>query len=379
MIMHSWSRTSRYFLLTLVLAILVWFIVAARALIGPLVISALLAYVLNPAVVFFNKKAKLPRKWVVLFVYLVSLAIIITLAVVFAPIIPDQVASLITELQKILIQIEEPLSQPIAFFGFQLTFDNLLANPEVLSADFIRPDLILEIARSASENLAWLLVILVTTYYIMQDWPRLRNWLLNLSPSFISDDVRRLYDEISTIWQKYLVGQLRLMIIIGLVTGLASAAVGLPGAVAFGFLAGLLDIILTVGPTIAMIIAGLVAYFAGSTFLPLSNTWFMILVAAIFLAIKLFEDVWLRPRIMGHTLKMHPAVVFIAIMGALAMAGILVALIIIPVVASVGIIGHYLYCRILEIEPWPEDVATEPNTVEEALPPPGEVSLEAGQ
>ena len=100
------------------------------------------------------------------------------------------------------------------------------------------------------------------------------------------------------------------MIIIGLVTGLASAAVGLPGAVAFGFLAGLLDIILTVGPTIAMIIAGLVAYFAGSTFLPLSNTWFMILVAALFLAIKLFEDVWLRPRIMGHTLKMHPASCF---------------------------------------------------------------------
>lgn len=379
MIMHSWSRTSRYFLLTLVLAALVWFIVAARALIGPLVISALLAYVLNPAVVFFNKKAKLPRKWVVLFVYLVSLAVIITLAVVFAPIIPEQVASLITELQKILIQIEEPLSRPIVFFGFQLAFDNLLANPQVLSADFIRPDLILEVARSASENLAWLLVILVTTYYIMQDWPRLRNWLLNLSPPFIADDARRLYDEISSVWQKYLVGQLRLMITIGLVTGLASAAVGLPGAAAFGVLAGLLDIILTVGPTIAMIIAGLVAYFAGSTFLPLSNTWFMLLVAALFLAIKLFEDVWLRPRVMGHTLKMHPAVVFIAIMGALALAGILVALIIIPVVASVGIIGHYLYCRILEIEPWPEDAAAEVNTVEEALPLPDKVRLETGQ
>ncbi len=379
MIMHSWSRTSRYFLLTLVLAALVWFIVTARALIGPLVISALLAYVLNPAVVFFNKKAKLPRKWVVLFVYLVSLAIIITLAVVFAPIIPEQVASLITELQKILIQIEEPLSRPVAFFGFQFAFDNLLADPQVLSADFVRPDLILEVARSASENLAWLLVILVTTYYIMQDWPRLRNWLLNLSPPFIADDARRLYDEISSIWQRYLVGQLRLMITIGLVTGLASAAVGLPGAAAFGVLAGLLDVILTVGPTIAMIIAGLVAYFAGSTFLPLSNTWFMLLVAALFLAIKLFEDVWLRPRVMGHTLKMHPAVVFIAIMGALALAGILVALIIIPVVASVGIIGHYLYCRILEIEPWSEDVAPEVTTATEALPPSDKVRLEAGQ
>ncbi len=352
---HSWSRSARYFSLTLVLAGLIWFIIAARALIGPLLISALLAYVLNPAVVFFNKKAKLPRKWVVLVVYLASIAIIVTLVIIFAPIIPAQVTSLVEELQRILIQIEQPLARPVQFLGLQISLENLITDPEALSADFVRPDLILEIARTASENLAWMLVILVTTYYIMQDWPKLREWMLNLAPKFIAEDTRRLYDEISAIWQKYLVGQLRLMIIIGVVTGLTSAAVGLPGAAGFGVLAGLLDIILTVGPTIATIIAGVVAYFAGSTFLPLTNLWFTLLVVLLFMAIKLIEDVWLRPRVMGSTLKMHSAVVFIAIMGALALAGVLVALIIIPVVASAGIIIHYLYCRILEIDPWPED------------------------
>ncbi|MCP4424829.1 MAG: AI-2E family transporter [Chloroflexi bacterium] len=352
---QQWSKTSRYFLLTLMLAGLVWFVVAAKDLIGPLVISALLAYVLNPAVKLVNEKARMPRKWVVLLVYLVSLAILVTLAVLFAPIVPEQIASLVQELQKIIIQIEEPLTQPLNILGFQVSLENLVADPEVLSADFVRPDMIMEVVRTASENLAWILVILVTTYFIMQDWPSLRDWMLNLAPAFCADDMHRLYAEVSDVWQKYLLGQLRLMIVIGIVTGVASAAVGLPGAVAFGLLAGLLDVILTVGPTIAAIIAGLVAYFAGSTFLPVSNLWFTLIVVSIFTLIKLAEDIWLRPRIMGHTLKMHPAIVFVAIMGALALAGILVALIIIPLVRSVFIVGHYAYCRVFEMNPWPED------------------------
>lgn len=357
---HSWSKTSRYFLLSLTLIGVIWFVAAARALIGPLVISALLAYVLNPAVILFTEKAKFPRKWVVLIVYLASLAILVTLAVIFAPIIPDQITNLVQELQRIIIQLEEPLAQPIQFLGFQIPLDSLLADPAVLSADFVRPDVILGVVQTASENLAWILVILVTTYFILQDWPLLREWLLDLSPAFCADDVRRLYGEVSAVWQKYLLGQLRLMIIVGVVTGLGAAAIGLPGAAAFGLLAGILDVILTVGPTVAMAVAALVAFFAGSLFLPISNGWFTLVVIALFLLIKLMEDVWLRPRVMGSTLKMHPAVVFIAIMGSLALAGILVALIIIPVVGSVSIIGRYVYCRILEIEPWPAELAAEP-------------------
>jgi predicted PurR-regulated permease PerM len=285
----------------------------------------------------------------------------------------------VQELQRILLQLEEPLAQPIQILGFQIPVDNLLADPGVISADFVRPDVILGIVQTASENLAWTLVILVSTYYLMQDWPKLREWLLNLAPDFCEDDIRRLYDEVSTIWQKYLLGQLRLMIIIGLVTGLGSAAIGLPGAAAFGVLAGLLDVILTVGPTIAMMIGALVAYFAGSTFLPITNGWFTLLVIALFGAIKLVEDVWLRPRIMGHTLKMHPAVVFVAIMGSLALAGVLVALIIIPVVASVGIVSRYIYCRIWEIDPWLETTEEETEQVREPIKRPGIGVVEAEQ
>ena len=86
------------------------------------------------------------------------------------------------------------------------------------------------------------------------------------------------------------------MFIIGLVTGAASAAIGLPGAFAFAVLAGLFDIFLSVGPLIVTVIAGIVAFVAGSTYLPLSNFWFMVLVVAVYSAIQLFENAWLRPR-----------------------------------------------------------------------------------
>ncbi|MFQ5400300.1 MAG: AI-2E family transporter [Anaerolineae bacterium] len=350
----SWSPTNRYFVLTLVLGALLWFLIVAGDLIGPLAISAFLAYLLNPTVTFVNRRTKLKRNWVVLLVYLSSLALLVAAAVILLPIIPQQISNLVAELQSIITQVEEVLSQPINVLGVTIPLNNLVSDTQMLSADFVRPDVIVGLLQATGTNLGWLLVILVTTYYLLQDWPRLREWLFRLAPPAHRPDMRRLYGEIRLIWQLYLRGQLRLMLMIGVITWLSTAAIGLPGALAMGVLAGILDIILTVGPTIAMVIAAAVALFEGSTYLPISNGWFTIIVVALYTLIKTVEDVWLRPRIMGHSLNLHPAVVLIAIIGALALAGVMAALIVIPLLSSASVIVRYLYCKILDIDPWEE-------------------------
>jgi predicted PurR-regulated permease PerM len=58
--------------------------------------------------------------------------------------------------------------------------------------------------------------------------------------------------------------------------------------------------------------------------------------------------------VIGQWVHLHPAIVFVAVMGSLALAGVLVTLIIIPVLSSAGVIGRYVYCKILDIDPWPE-------------------------
>ncbi len=358
----SWSKSSRYLTLIILLAASLWFILAASDLVESLAIAALLAYILNPLVTFVNKRARVSRNWTVLLVYLLSLSGLVTLGIIFIPVIPEEASTLASELEVILDQMQtDYLAEPINFLNYELSLTPLIPDIDALSPEsLISPDIILNAVQTTSTNVGWLLVILVTTFYLLQDWARLREWLFQWAPDGYGDDVRRLYDEIRRVWNQYFRGQLRLSIIIGLLTGVSTAAVGLPGAVIFGISAGVFDVLLSVGPVLVTVVAAVVSLFAGSAFLPVSNLFFMLLVVGIFSVIQILENVWLRPRIMGHSLNIHPAIVFIAIIASLALAGVLTALIIIPVLASIGVIVRYLHAKVFDQEPWP-DLFVSPN------------------
>ena len=354
----SWSKTTRYIVLILLLIATVAFIVAAKDLIVPLAISALLAWLLNPAVSFFNSRTKLKRQWGVLIVYLVSLAIIIALGVTLALLAPSQISNIADDVEEIYVavfqQLEDTLSQPIMLMGTELHPQALIDNFPLEASSLVRPDIIWECIRSPSTNLTWILVIIISTFYLLQDWPRLREWIISLGPDAYQSDFRRVYDEVRTVWQRYLRGQLRLSLMIGFLTTLILAGIGMPGAIVFGILAAIFDVIMTVGPVIVAVAAGLVAIIAGSTYLPISNLWFMLLVIGVFVLIQGVENVWLRPRIMASSMRMHPGIVFVGIIGALSLAGIFAALIVVPLLGSTAVIAHYIHAKIMDKPPWPD-------------------------
>lgn len=350
----SWSTTTRYFVLILLIGALIWLTIAARELIGPLAIAALVAYVLNPLVGKISAQSHLGRHWVVLLVYLLFLAAFVLLGVLVVPQLPPLAARLTEQLETIVVVVEEVAAQPVFIFGTQVSMEAVLANWPAFTQSVTRPDIVIDMFAATSQNLVWILLVLVTTYYLLLDGVRLRTWFYSLVPDSQKSDVSRLYAEISNVWSQYFQGQLRLMFIVGLATGITAMAIGLPGALAFGVLAGLFDIILSVGPFIVMVIAAIVAYVAGSNHLDISNFWFAVLVIVLFGGIQAVENVWLRPRIMSNSLRLHPAIVFISVVSSLALAGILVALIIVPLIGSALVIGRYLYCKILDVDPWPE-------------------------
>lgn len=354
----SWSKTTRYIALILVLIFTIAFLVAANQLIVPLAISALLAWLLNPAVTFFNSRTKLARHWAVLIVFFVSVAVIVAIAVTLALVAPSQINNIADDMQDIYFvifeQLETMLARPIVIMGTELHPQTLIDNISVDSSNLVRPDIIWEWLITASTNLTWILVIIVSTFYLLQDWPRLREWLILLGPEAYQSDFRRVYDEVRMVWQRYLRGQLRLSLMIGFLTTLILAGIGMPGAVVFGILAAIFDVIMTVGPVIVAGAAALIALIAGSTYLPISNLWFMLLVVGIFILIQAVENVWLRPRIMGSSMNLHPGVVFVGIIGALSLAGIFAALIVVPLLGSTAVIAHYIHAKIMDIPPWPD-------------------------
>lgn len=356
----AWSTQTRYLVLIVVLLVMAGLVYYARALIGPLVVAALIAYVLDPAINIVNKRLRLPRKWVVPLVFLIFLGILALIPALFAPVVIGQVERAGVELQAFQENLEESLSRG-SILGFPLSEVQLPINVDDVITPLLHPSELFGVVASTTENIVWVFVIFITAYYLLYDWEKLKNWVSRMVPEDYRKDARRLYRELRVVWQDYLRGQLLSMFVIGLISGIAAAAIGLPGAYVIGLIAGAFGVIPSVGSATMVAVVAIVALFTGSTYLALSNFWFAVLVTGVFTGIHLFENYWLRPRILGHSLQLHPGLIIIGIGGALAFAGVVVALIIVPILRSIEVVGHYLFHRIMALDPWDDSVEAAAN------------------
>lgn len=360
----NWSRTFRYWvltLLTIIFGILIWL---GRELIAPLIIASLLAYVLNPIVDFLSQRTKLSRSLVVTIAFVIGITTIFGIPALLLPTLLAEFQGLIFDLQSMLSRAQEALSTPVIISPWEFHLDQLLPElPSLFSNSLtVLTENAFHLLEAITTNTIWVLVILVTTYYLLKDWSKLRDLLLSFAPEPVKSDINRLYYEIKQVWRGYLRGNLGLMTIVGVVFTLAWVAIGLPGALILGITTGILTIIPDLGPAIAAALAVIVALFEGSTYLPISNFWFALLVLGIYFGLINIKNIWLRPRIFGRSVHLHDGVVFIAIMAAVVLQGILGALIVVPVLGSSVVIGRYLYRRLQGIPPWPEMPESEMET-----------------
>jgi predicted PurR-regulated permease PerM len=346
-----WTTPTRYLALILILVVIGYVMFLGRDILAALIAAALVAYVLSPAVNLLTRLLKGRRKLAVGLIYAVLLALLASTPLLVAPPMLRATSNLTSELTLLEESIEQ-FFQEFTIFGFSLSSTTMLEDLENALASLLQPELLIGYLQALSTNLAWVLISLVSIYYFLQDYDKLKGWARNLVPVEYRPDASRLYRRIREVWEAYLRGQVALMLFVGVITGLSVAAVGLPGALIIGLLAGLLDIIPSLGPAVAAFVAIVVALFQGSTYLPLSNLLFAVVVGLIFSAIQLAENIWLRPRVMSTRLHLHPALVFISVVGALASAGILTALVIVPVLSTASVLGKYLLRRVLAQDPW---------------------------
>ncbi|GAB4578372.1 MAG: AI-2E family transporter [Anaerolineales bacterium] len=363
-----WSRAFRYWLLTLIVvlaALLLWY---SRDAISPLVIAALIAYVTTPIVDFLNHRARFPRSISALVVIFVGLGILVSLPALMIPVLLTEIDTLATDLENIFLEIQDFLGRPISFLGFEFHLEQLRPDLPQLFADSLTSitENAFHILESTTVNFLWILVILVTIYYLLVDWVTLKHWVYNLIPEMYQTDARHLYEDIKVVWRGYLRGNLALMGVVAVVFSIAWIAIGMPGALILGLITGILTIIPDLGPAIAVALAVIVALFEGSNYLPISNLVFALIVVGIYTVLINIKNIWLRPLIFGRSVHMHDGIVFIAIIAAVVLQGILGALIVIPVLASLGVLGRYVYQRLLGLPPFSESAPAEPDAPPDA-------------
>ncbi|MGA2505432.1 MAG: AI-2E family transporter [Anaerolineales bacterium] len=354
---QPWSLSVRYLVFGLVfilLAVGVWVI---RSILTPLIIAAFIAYLIHPAVNFLTQRTRMSRRLAVGLVYFITLAVLIGTPSTLTPIFFDQIKIEITEVGNITTQIVAWLSNPNLIPGIPLNLGGLAAQIAQFRATYIASlqGQALQLLGKTSLGALWLLVILAAVYYFMAEWPRLRNGFIGSFPYEYRAELNELYERLRSIWMNYLRGQLLLMLIVGVTFTIAWTIIGIPGALALGVVAGFLTLIPDVGPFLAAMLAVAVALLEGSnwSWMPASTIIVALITLAAYLLLISIKNIWLRPFIMGRSVHMHEALVLISIILSTILWGILGALLVVPVLASLGVIFDYLRRRILGMPPFP--------------------------
>ena len=353
----AWSLPFRYVTGLILFAAIIALLLYARDAVKALIIAAFVAYLISPAVNFLMERTKLSRTAAVNIVYFSSLILLVGVPSTLTPIFFDEIKIVAQDLLDLSNEISAILIQPVRFGGMVFHFEQLgasLANVQNAVLTPI-PEKALALLETTSVGVLWFLVIIVAVHLFMSEWPHIRVRLLEMSPSSYHDDLRELYRRVRSVWMAYLRGQIVLMIIVGIVFTIAWVIMGIPGALVLGVIAGLFTLVPDVGPFVAVILTMAVALLEGSSWIPLSNFLVAGIVFIVYLVLINLKNFWLRPYIMGRSVHMNEALIFIAIMIATILEGIMGALLVVPVLASVVVILEYLRRRVLGLPPFCDD------------------------
>jgi predicted PurR-regulated permease PerM len=360
-----WPASTKLVIVLLLLGLGVFLTYRFRAVIIPFILAVILAYILLPMANWIERRLRVRRGLAILLAYLVLLVCLTAIPMLLIPPLAAQATELNLDIQRIWAEIETLLGNRYTIAGQTIDAQAALRQVSGSIRGLLEP-IFAQSVHFAIEfvtSLVWVIFILMISFYLVKDVGALQRWIEELVHPAYREDFVRLRSEINQIWSAFFRGQLMLALIVATIFTLVGFAIGLPFALAMGVLAGLLEFMPSLGHGIWLTIAALLSLFLGSTWIPLPNWIFTLVVIGLHLFFQQFDLNYLIPRVIGRRLHLPPLVVILGIVGGALLAGVLGVVLAAPTVASARVVGRYLYMNLLDLQPLPAPVA-------EDLPPP---------
>lgn len=304
----------RTIIFTVLLLISFWFLYQIRDILVIFFVGLLLMSALNPIVEKLERR-RIPRLFSAIVIYVL---ILVSLGLLLAGIIPmaiSQTSALISILPEYLKQlgltkIDEKIINGQA--------DKLISQLGSISFDVAR------FALSIFGNFLVVLSLLLVSLYLLLERKKLDEYLLRI---FGDGRDRRAAEIVKKIEHKlggWVRAELMLMTIVGFMSYIGLRLLGIDFALPLAFLAGLLEIVPTIGP----IISAIPAVLAGLVISPLTG----LSVAALYFLVQQLENHLAVPQVLSKEIGVNPLVTIFALMAGFELGGFLGAVLAIPIV-----------------------------------------------
>jgi predicted PurR-regulated permease PerM len=191
--------------------------------------------------------------------------------------------------------------------------------------------------KTAATGVAATITIFVLSFLMVVEGPKLVGGTLSLFPDDRAQHIRAVGTDCAKTITGYISGNLLISVICGLLTYAVLKSIGIPFSGLIALFVGIADLIPLVGATLGAVVAGLAAFIYS---VPAG-----IIVVVFFVVYQQLENHLLQPLIFSRTVKLNPLTVLIAILVAVELAGLLGALLAIPIAAMIQIILRDLWAR----------------------------------
>jgi len=279
-------------------------------------ISVLITLAICPLVDWLEKH-KIKRGLSAITILLTFFGLIITLAVSVAVPLVSQTEQFIQKLPALVERVSP------------LKFDVNSFSPQISQV----PNQVFKIAIGTFSGFITIFAVIVLSYYMIQEMHRLKNYFTY----WFADKGDRYYQIVEKLELEighWIRGETFLMLIVGVLSYLGYVIIGLPYAIALGVIAGLLELVPNVGPTVAAIPAALVGFSISPTH------GIGALVVAI--VVQQLENNLIVPKVMQKITGLNPIVTLISMMIGFRLGGPLLAVLSLPVVISARVIFAHI-------------------------------------
>jgi predicted PurR-regulated permease PerM len=370
-----WGATIKLVVALTIVAILAGLFIQFHAIIGPLLMALVLAYLFHPVAGFLQRNLHSSWPITVALIYFLVLVFLLSLLTLGGVGLIQQIQSLVAVVQDNLTSLPD-LIQQLSGQVYQLgpfkidfrTLDLQQLSNQLLG--MIQPllgstgSMLSAIASGAAQFLGWALFVLLISYFILSESGGLRKRIVWFDIPGYAEDIRRLGHELGLIWNAFLRGQIIIFFFTALTYTIVLSVLGVRYAIGIAFLAGLAKFVPYVGPFITWTTLALVAYF--QPFRPFGLNPLAYTLIAVVLAVlidQIFDNI-ITPRIIAQALQVHPAAVLVAAIIAANLLGLLGVVVAAPMLATILLLWRYTMRKMLDLNPWPEPETQPP-------PPPG--------
>ena len=318
---YTFDRVIRLLITFFAFGIAIFFLYILRGVLLPFLIAWLIAYMLNPIVRFFNKKLRLTHSLAVVITLLSVVGVLVLLCVILTPLIENeiwQINSIISNYHLASINGDSEATIRIAdminrYIDFQALRDGLNKDSIIETIQYVSPVVESLLTNTISIIVGFTIVFIVILYliFILLDYDKINELWRFLIPPKYRAVANRITDDVERGMNTYFRHQALICIILSVLYAIGFQLVGMPLAIIFGIIVGLVHMVpylqvITFPP--AILLCWLQAAQTGESFWGLLG-----LVVLVYVVNQIIMDGFLVPKIMGKAMGLNPAIILLSL------------------------------------------------------------------